>query len=197
MEKKMKKIIINKNLKFTKDDLTQYVDASKLFTLKDVFNCIRNSKVPISYLKKILKCGYLEEYIEEANKKNNKPSKEYSKINYLQVYLTKEIDNDKTYWSFDGVGEEDKIGCNKYALDFTPLYEIADLKIRVSNIIENYDMVNKKIIKTKFTPLLMLVELLHAVAWEVSWNGSIENRELRLNELMKRVKSIKKVNSKK
>ena len=194
--------IINKNLKFTFDDLTQYVDITKSFTLKDVFNCIKNSKVPIGKLKKILKCSYLEEYIDEIFFKTDAAldyfvkecgEEKYSEIKYLEVYCGGDMvgEEDKVlHWNFHGIGKADKIGCTKYGLDFTPLYKIADLEVRISNIIESYDLKNKKIIKTKFTPLIMLVELLHAIVWEISWNGSIKNRDARMKELKRRVDCI-------
>jgi len=190
----MKKIIINKNLKFSFDDLTQYVNITKSFTLKDIFNCIKNSKVSIGKLKKILKCSYLEEYIDEINIKNK--AKEKLDVKYLEVYcggdmVGEEKEDEVLHWDFHGIGKADKIGCTKYGLDFTPLYKIANLEVKVSNIIESYDLANKKVIKTKFTPLIMLVELLHAIVWEISWNGSIKNRDARMKELKRRVDCIK------
>ena len=183
----MKKIIINKNLKFSSDDLTQYVDATKSFKLIDVFNCIKNSKVSIVELKKILKCGYLEEYIDEVNKKN-KPAK--SDIRYLEVYRTQDINNESgekiLRWNFHGIGTADEIGCTKYGLDFTPLYKIAHLEVRISNITTRYDLPIKNkggvamVAETKFVPLIMLVELLHTIVWELSWNGSILNRDAKM-----------------
>ena len=194
LNKIMKKIIINKKLKFNNDDLMQYVDITKSFTLKDIFSCIENSKVPIKSLMKILKCRYLEEYMEEINKPNVSKSKKKD-VKYLEVYRDAGMDEeekDKEHWAFHGIGKRDEIGCCQYSLDFTPLWEIADLEVKVSNIITTYDMKNKKAIRTKFAPLLMLVELLHTVVWELSWNGSIKNREARLKELKRRVDNLKK-----
>ena len=38
----------------------------------------------------------------------------------------------------------------------------------------------------------MLIELLYAIVWEISWNGSIKNRNARLQELKRRVENIEK-----
>lgn len=190
---KMKKIIINKNLKFNSDDLMQFVDMTKPFTLRDVFNCIQNSKVTIEKLKKILKCRYLEEYMEEINKPNV-PKKDKDGIKYLEIYCgAEEIgakDNKYMRWSFHGVGKKDKF-TDKYALEFSPLYEIADFKIRISDTMLVFNESNGKILKKKVDTSIMLIELLYAIVWELSWNGSIENREKRLQELKRRVENIK------
>jgi len=191
----MKKITINKNLKFSFDDLTQYVNINKPFTLRDVCNCVKNSKVPIQFLKKTLKCRHLEEYINEIDKKKSS-KKDTEVIDYLEVYCGSgefgAEDNKHLRWSFHGIGKKDKFGVEKYALDFTPLCEIADLNIKISDTMIVYDKDSNKITNKKIDTLLMLVEFLYAIFWEVSWNGSIENREARLQELKRRVGNIKK-----
>jgi hypothetical protein len=188
----MKNIIINKNLKFNFDDLMQYVDIHQSFTLKDVLNCIKRSKISIETLKKIFKCKYLEEYIEEVNKENEDIK---NNVEFDHLELCSEIgsldDKREITWSFCGIGKENGTGVEKYAMDFTPLYKIANFKIKISDIMINYDLDNKKVIKTKINPLIMFVEFLYVIIEEISWNGSIKNRDARLKELKRRLDCIK------
>jgi len=199
----MKKIIINEKLKFSFDDLTQYVDTSKSFTLKDVLNCIRNSKVSLNVLRKILKCRCLEEYIDEVNQKKSVGEDDGNKLYYLQVQRAKNIEKvngkkeSSCRWEFYGVGKMDKLTAEKYAIEFSPLYGMADLKVKVSNVMVVWDETNTKFYKEKIEPLIMLVELLYAVVYEISWNGSIKNREAKLAELKRRVEDIKEDKPKK
>jgi hypothetical protein len=133
----------------------------------------------------------LEEYIDEVNKENEdvKNNVEFDHLELCSEIGSLDNKNEIT-WSFCGIGKEVKIGAEKYAMDFTPLYKIANFKIKVSDVMINYDLDNKKVIKTKIIPLIMFVEFLYIIIEEISWNGSIKNREERLKELKRRVDDI-------
>ena len=211
---------INKAGKLKFQDLCRPVDFSEPFTLRDVLNLIiLRSEIHIGTLCQMVQCNYLYDYFQEAQKPIKPPAdpKFSDQIEYLELswHGEKDIDPSKGVryctngWYFDGVGykgvmSEDIVKFRQlekpdpeyregYAIEFTPINELADLEIRIcpEMSIENseleYDDANfyKKV---AFTPQITLLEMLYAIFWELSFVGCPEDRDERMEELNGRVK---------
>jgi len=196
------KIKINDNLKFSLYDLKKIVDARQTFTLRNIFDCIKRSSISLKILKEILNCPYLDEYMEEAYTKKAK-SKKISihrlEIGYYMQIYNKETNESWEFYGLDKKSPNDKKSRGKiterYALDFTPLYNIIDLPINISNkmTIYNFNETDEKIpVYSDFHPLLTLKKLLDIILHELTFNGSIENRKKLIKMLNKRLKDFKK-----
>jgi len=223
MEKLLK---INKNLKFGYADLMEVIDPDHKFTLRDVLKACVSSKIPMDILKSILQCDYIEDYWKELNSKKFKNDGE---IEYLQLSWISSIDEFEGVvgsghaWDFSGIGKEGDIpqdlidNCPKkeiermkrenytqsYAIEFTPVYELAGLPIKITNSIniEDWRGVNEAKNKTKFynnmntkldvQPSITLIEVLYWIFWELSFVGSPERRDEQINILNERVDKFK------
>lgn len=205
-------IKIMSGLKFDLDDLVKVVDFSHPFTLKDILTICVNSEILIEDLKSILRCHYINDYYEEMNKEPFKPE---GGIEYLEVYwwgVKDDFDGKKwceSSWNFHGVGflnsySQDMIDAYKltgkelpkdyretYGIEFTPIYSLADYEIRMSPELHMTDYaaheMDKKI---EFTPSITLIELLNAIFYELSFCGSIQQREEKMLELKKTIDEI-------
>jgi hypothetical protein len=210
MEKNIK---IDKNLKFDFADLMINVDLDRKFTLKDVLSVCMKSKIPLPILGAILRCNYIKDYWEEANKKKN--DKNYD-MDYLEIYWTGSTQtyegktSSENMWCFHGVGKEGCVGddvkevykCQKrkipknyrenYAVEMTPINNLANypIKVRSTLFFEYYDDKHYEKIYD-FKPSVTLIELLHAILWELSFLGSIDQRDKKLKELGESLKEIK------
>ena len=203
----MNKIKIMPNEKFDLDDLLKVVDFSHPFTLRSVLKMCVSSEIPIKVLESILHCPYIEDYYNESE---SKPFSNDGNIEYLEIYwLGAKDDEYGQMWCFHGVGyvdqyPEDMVEWNnknggelpknfreQYAIEFSPMYELSDYiikmlpKLRLTNYSDEND--NKDI---DFTPSITLIELLYAIFWELSFCGSIENREQKKSNLEKSLKEI-------
>ena len=212
------KIKITKNYRIEYADLMKEVDSSQEFTLRDILNACYNSNTNILTLSTILHCSYICDYWDEMN---SKPFENNGEIDYLEVYWwgTKQTyegkREDGNMWSFHGIGKlgyvpEDVLKYGKLnkkekknyrqamAVEFSPMYALADLPIRISKKlhISDYDVEIKsgKDIDTEidFQPSIKLIELLYAIFWELSFAGSPEQRDDKIDGLKKQVDEIKK-----
>jgi len=217
----MDKIKITDELVFGYDNLMDEVDFDSEFTLRMLINSCILSEIPIEILCQIVRCNYIPLYWDEVNKDRDP---EYdSGIEYLEVswWGSKSTYNNKREdgngWVFDGVGltgdipedvaeyvSEEKLAemissgwRQKYAIEFTPLYNISDYVIRIDKEmsitdydVEDYDCGDfyKKI---DFTLSITLVELIYAVFYELSFIGSPEDRDSKKEELGQMAKDLK------
>ena len=82
-----------------------------------------------------------------------------------------------------------------YAVEFTPIYELADCPIKIRNKIYIVDWGKDELKEQpdpiKGTPLIRLIDLLYEIFWELSFLGSPKKRDEEKAELGRRVKSIK------
>lgn len=190
-----KPIKITKNLKFGFEDLMRKVDVDYEFTLRDVINSVVNSKVPLVFLKEMLHCNHLEEYQIEMKSKRFKGD---ANIEYLEVYWLGHRDEltDNSFWHFHGVGPEgfvldsehhsleelDKLREKGYrqnwAIEFSPMYELANYPIKVSKemMIDDWSKDNIDDKKIDFKPSITLIELLYTIFWEISFFGNPTKR---------------------
>lgn len=89
---------------------------------------------------------------------------------------------------FHGIGEG-----GPYALDFSPIYTMTELEVRLNEEIDLYDQRQH----TPTPPILLhttqgftLLDILHGIFWDLSFHGSPENRDARKQEIVGRVKEI-------
>lgn len=212
-------IVINKNLRFDYMDLMSDVDPSSTFTLGDIFTICENSKIPMEILCKIVKCRYIPELIEES--KLNKEKRD-SDIEYLELYFSgdkhvyEDERLDESFWGFHGVGIKGKVPedvlkyCNlsdsekeeyreKYAIEFTPTYELINYNIKIKDSVLISDLGgddNKKFKEFDFRPSISLITLLFSIFWEISFFGSPKDREIRLSELSSQIDNLENNSSK-
>jgi len=216
-----KPIKITKSLKFDFDDLMRDVDSNYEFTLRDVVNVCVNSKIPLEILQVILRCNYIEQYRKEMK---NKKIENDNKIIYLELGWNGEIDkfegkeNSSSSWDFYGMGkkgvipEDLKEWCTKkeiakmkkekwqqgYAIEFTPINEIADYPIKIRKeicITDRRDYKKKKkpcdvCTRIDVQPTITLIELLHWIFWELSFLGSPAQRNGKSEDLNRRAKEL-------
>jgi len=214
----MDKIKITKDLSFGYEDLMLEVDFETEFTLLDIVNSCMNSRIPIDNLSEILHCPYLYDYWDEAH---NSPDPDIdSDIEYLRIswYGSKNTwdgkRDDSSGWIFDGIGRAGHIPSDMedhcsvadieklkadgwrqtYAIELTPLYNLADYVIRIDDkiTITDYDLENKYVDdKIDIIPSITLIELLYSIFWELSFMGSPKRRDEKKEELGQLVKDIK------
>lgn len=210
----MEQIKITKDLKFDYKDLMEEVDLSQEFTLGDVINACMASKIPVESLMKILRCDYTEFWQEM----DTKPFRPEGNIEYLEVYWEGFVDeydgkvSSSNMWAFHGLGkkgvlpkdiplkmlklnkEEKKNYRERYAVEFSPMYELAGYLIKVNDKMTIWDhraKTCKTMLKTiDFAPSITLMELLYAIFWELSFCGSIAGREKKRGELDSAIKEI-------
>lgn len=211
---------ITKAHKLKLQDLCRPVDFSETFTLRDVLNLIiLRSNIHIDTLCQMVQCNYLFDYFEEAQKpiSPDKDTKFAEQIEYLELswHGEQDIDPNKGVryftngWHFDGVGRkgvmsEDIMEFRQlekpdpeyregYAIDFSPINEIADLEIktRPEMAFENGELERDDVNfykKVVFTQQISLLEMLYAIFWELSFAGCPEERDEKMTEIHKRVK---------
>jgi len=185
-------IKITKGLEFDFQDLMRDVDLTHKFTLRDVLRACMDSKIPMEMLKPIVRCGYIEEYWEEAESKDFE--KEDDGMEFLELYWmgdVDKIDEETKGWSgfeFHGVGVEEDGFRQAYAVEWSPMYKLADYPIEMKNEIYVSDWSGdnmKEGATVLFTPSITLINLIHSILWELSFLGSPAKRNMEIEEMMK------------
>jgi hypothetical protein len=209
-------IKITKDLKFDYRDLMGQVDTSHEFTLRDIMAICMNSRIPLKILMQLLRCPYVLDYYEEAE---SKPFENDGDVEYLELYWwgTKHtydcVREDSSTWGFHGIGRkgyipedilkyckltkgEKKNFRQNMAIEFTPMYALADLPIRVCKKmhITDYYSDPKKDVDSgiDFQPSITLMELLYAIFYELSFCGSPKQRDEKAEGLNKQVAKLDK-----
>lgn len=210
-------IKITSDLNVSFSDLMRHVDLSHEFTLRDVLRAaVSSTEIPVEIMKELLQCRCLKDFYEEAE---SKPFADDDKdMEYLELYLLGDIGKDKdspdgiycsSQWSFHGVG---KLGVNpdpevrklspeelatfreSYGIELSPMYKLADYKIKIRDqiVITNWieKDYSKQIQTIKFKPSITLIEVLYWVIWELSFFGSPKIRDEESAELKSRIDKI-------
>ena len=210
------KIQINKDLHFGYEDLMIPVDFDDTtFTLRDVLRATMQSKIPLDVIKKMI-CPWVEDYWNEAE---SKPYEKDEQIEYLELYLFGDVygkddtSQDWFSWGFHGRGKEGVISDDlishypkeetlkmisegyreNYALDFSPMYKIADLEVKVARkIFVTLYQEDYRVEKIKIRPTINLFDLLVNVYWEISFMGKPKDRNKQVEKLQKSTDEIEK-----
>ena len=186
---------------------------------------VLRSEIPIDKMCQMVQCNYLFEYFEEAQKplppaddKSNCGKVEYLELAWTAYHSLSPDKGVQWYdnsWDFSGVGfkgvmGEDIINFYRsensdykpdptyregYAIEFSPLNEIADLPIRVKSTmsIENGDLEygdSKATTLINFIPKMTVFDMIYSIFWELSFMGAPEKRDEMKDELNCRVKEI-------
>ena len=209
----MDNIQITEDLDIDYEDLGKKVDFSVPFTLRNVINAVCfSSHIPVEIMERMLACPYLFDYLQEAQKPDKK-DEWLENMEYLEVYweIEKMTTRGKTscdsMWSFHGVSKKGYVGedvkemlfpdgkvdpeyRSAFAVEFSPVSELADFEIKMRNEFFIQDWDNKdykeghKIMP--YTPDISLFELLYAIFWELSFVGSPEDRDEKIADIKSR-----------
>jgi hypothetical protein len=175
--------------------LTDKVVFAKDFTFRDFFNHLLREKKDLNKTFLSTMRGYeIDDYIIDMN--IPKKQKKDTEIASVQVDWRIEVKKNELeiISGFHGVGRDGNGNRENavetvYGMSMTPLYYYADFPFRLNEnfIIEDYRKKTvKKVLKNKkpFT----LFEVLHAVLYEITWDGKPKERDKRLRKLKKRIK---------
>ena len=215
----MDEIKITKDMKFGFEDLMCPVDFKVEFTLRDVLDACMDSMIPMDVLCLMLRCPYIPQYWEEAQKPiddDDERNMEYLELYWWGSKHTFEGEReDGSTWGFHGIGREGEIPddlrehCDKeeiakmeaegyrqgYAVEFTPINNLADYPIRISDKlhITDYNASPKDDMDNDIDliPTITLMELLYWTFWELSFLGSPEDRNEEGEVLLQRVEDLK------
>lgn len=171
-------------------------ELGKGVTVKDIMNVVANDK----FLTMIVAMYSDVQDIQEFHKELKKPAKAQRDFQYAEIYRTGSILDGEmnSYVDWHGVRTNETCEhCGKdpdhghfVGLDFTPLNEIANVKVVLNNrfiVREDYkDIVLD--VKTSF----ILIEVLHAIYYDISFYGGPKKRDAQFKELMATVDKIKK-----
>jgi len=175
--------------------LNDEVEIDGIFTLRNLFNIIvKNRDLYEKMFASHLGHFPLHLYLEDMNKKSS--VKKGMDIDTLELKWRYELchagERDKTignyfdiFISFHGI-EKDKDDIVPFSIEFHSLNELKDIPINIDNITLVYDKTYSQDVpifvgKKYFT----VYDLLGAVFYEISFNGSPELRDKRWNEIKK------------
>lgn len=179
--------------------LTEEVEFVADFTFHDFFkHLLREKDVLNKVFFSSLKGYKIEDYKDDIEK-----PKVYDKdfvLSGVQVGWRVEIRKDECdiACGFHGVGsgeyaDRENAIETAYGMSMTPLSEYADkpFKLNRNFIIEDYqNKVVDKILKSKRT--FTLFDVIHAVLYEITWDGNPQERDIRSKELDERIKKSEK-----
>ena len=115
-----------------------------------------------------------------------------NKIDYIKVYRNLELEDDGLLTEsihVSGIGKDGD--SDKYAIGFSPLYSIKNLKIVISDNFEINKLYSMDPPIFKAKKPINLLEIIWAILWEISFHGVPEDRDEFIEELGRRVESIK------
>jgi hypothetical protein len=189
--------------------LNELIEIDENYTLKDFFKIVKKNKDIFNIIfYSDLGGNNLQLYIDDINKKVKKKKKEENedneKIDYLGIFWMAEHwkYKDKTTSveidpEFYGVGTRNGMKTN-YSIDLCPLNTLKNCKIKLNKEFKLCSYIaEKKIIE----PVLLVdssryftvYDFLRIILYEVSWNGSPNNRDERLNDIIKEKRKIDKL----
>jgi len=159
------------------------------WTLEDIFDLV----YPLKEIWSELSWCDFEVFYKELKSplKALKPedTEHNSKIEYLKVYRILELDDEgfiTESFNISGIGKDDR-----YAIGYSPLNTIKDLKIVVSDEYEINKLYSMDPPLFKAKKPLCLLEIIWAILWEISFHGTPTNRDEFVEELGRRAESIK------
>jgi len=178
--------------------LTDQIVFSSDFTFRDFFNHLLREKKDINkmFFSTMRGCR-IDDYVNDIN--TPKKQKKDTEITSVQVGWRIEVDKNELEITtgFHGV---DKKGGNResavetaYGMSMTPLYVYADMPFRLNRsfIIEDYQQKTiKKVLKSEKS--FTVFEVINAVLYEITWDGTPKERDKRSKELDKQLEQSEK-----
>lgn len=187
-------------------------------TLLDILRTVNQFKMLKLFFSQYSWCKAIEEFHAQAEEPDlgaahdDDDEKPEEKMTHLRVYwycnYTKHKNESYVELSpsFDGIGPAvgeyaDPKNPNaemKWGIDFTPIYQLADLPVKLDTDVEFYEPWDHK---TKYDserpPLIKgercfsLQEVLDAIYWEISFHGAPADKSQKLGELKQSIEEIK------
>jgi len=195
-------------------DLMRVVDPLCEFTLRDILFIANNStSIPVETMKSILHCNYIDEFYVEATSNHFKKEND---IEYLEVFWDGSKDqfedepmNYNSSWLFHGVGFEGIVPDEdvnpidpiikatyrqKYAIEFSTLYNLSGYLIKINPTMTIVDWTKEKdsYKSLDFRPSITLIELMYAIFYELSFFGSVKERDEKRLEIERRADEVEK-----
>jgi hypothetical protein len=200
-------------------DLMTPVEIAEDFTLGDLCRIIYNSKeLTIDALSTLVQCS-LQPFLDECLRPVDRADDDESKLHYIRLFWECEYDapaEDRwppatSLWLHaDGVGDtwedcrpggkfyeegKDVSRCNRYAIEMTPLYALRDLPLRIDPIMIVQPSLTERGDQAPLeipAPDVTLLQLIHALFWELSFFGTPEKRDATREELRQQVARIER-----
>lgn len=198
-------------------DLMTPAEITEEFTLGDLCRIIDNfEEMDHETLSALLQCP-VEPFLEECLRPWDTSHELRSDLHYMRVFWECEYDSlTEARWPpvtalwlhVDGIGNiwedhqpggrfyrdgQDYTHCNRYAIEMTPLYALRHLPLRIDPIMTVQPSLTQESDHTDLdipTPDVTLLQLIHALFWELSFFGTPEQRDAMREELHQRVKRI-------
>jgi hypothetical protein len=182
-------------------------------TLLDIFRAVSKYKMLRLFLAQYSWCKALDEFHAQAEEPDYDAPEEDpdEKIDYLEVFWHADYgEDDSGQWlscesAFHGIGKargkylEDgpDDGIIRWGISFTPMYSLADLPVKLNKRMTAYEP--PRPLKPGEMPQAVFsadrcfsfLDVLDAIYWEVSFNGSPQGRAEMREELNARMDAIK------
>jgi len=168
-------------------------------TLGDIFKIVENNRPIIDFLTMYSWCGSIDEFHKVARIPFEKKDQFTEILWHLEIYRNVEGSFSNFFNiepSFHGVGDVDantikhyndkneKLPLSmSYGIEFSPMNELIDLPV----IIKEDVKVKKKVLNLKY----ILLEILDAIYWEISFFGGPQDATDKRNDLSGRLQEIK------
>jgi hypothetical protein len=174
-------------------------EFDKGVTLKAIMNLVASDELLTKIVAIYSSVNHIEDFHKEINQKCSNKDKD---VDYLEIYRSGEIfDGELSTWTdWHGVNTKEKCDyCGKkewpdhghyISYSYTPTYEVANIPIKLNErliIRENY---NKVVLDVN--QKMTLLEILHAIYYDISFHGGPKDRDKFLKEMNKQAKDIKK-----
>lgn len=161
------------------------VDAD--VTLRDIFHAVESDPTLKFVLSEYSWCD-IDAFHFEAEQPLRE-NEQASDLAYIEIAMRFEFDQHAAQAVVDvsGVGRPDEHGCTHYALDLTPVNQIASLPVRLNPTAD----IRKDMASIGTAPYLFtLLEVLGEVYYEVSFHGSPASRDAFRGELLDAVADV-------
>lgn len=174
-------------------------EIEKGVTLLNIMDVVASDEI----LTKVLAIYSDVNRIEEFHKEVNKPCKKDKSEEYIEIYRTGQIfKNELMSWTeMSGVNTKEK--CDRcedknypdhkhyISYDYTPLYKIAKLPVKLNKQYIVRDLDSDKVV-INVQQNLTLIEILHAIYYDMSFHGGPKDRDKFCNKAVKEsAKAIK------
>jgi hypothetical protein len=179
-------------------------------TLLDIFRIVDQYKALKMFIAQYSWCGAIDAFHAQAEEPDLSGEEEDpdEKMTHLEIYwhadyskFTKDPAYIELSPSFHGVGpalgknaEHSSDGIMRWAIDFSPMYKLADLPVKLDKTVEFFKPKDYKVGRKPIVAgerCFSLQDVLDAIYWEISFHGDPQDKREKLGELMERVDSIK------
>ena len=192
----MDQIAITPDLDIRRSDLMLTVDFSRPFVLRDILRAaISSSDIYVEEMGELVRCVFLEEFWEEADRNPFEPLTEISVSHLLMTYTVETFVMDdgtrmhSSFWDFGGCRKTDG---EEFNLNMIPTFHLSDLPIKVNPKMEWHTFF-KRDVQSKvldFYHPMTLLELMHTVYWHLSLFGPPSRRAEMIDEFVEAVKKL-------